>query len=79
MLAVMTEMLLDPRHDPLAKLLDDIANDTGTTLSMALDHPRIAEAIRARDATAAEEAMRRHMDRILAVVCGYRDTRQSGN
>lgn len=79
MLAVMTEMLLDPRHDPLAKLLDDIANDTGTTLSMALDHPRIAEAIRARDATAAEDAMRRHMDRILAVVCGYRDTRQSGN
>lgn len=75
MLAAMTTMLLDPRHDPLVKLLDRIADDTGTALSMALDHPLIVEAIRERDPVKAEDVMRRHMDKIIAIVCGYRDSR----
>ncbi|MGO4408084.1 FCD domain-containing protein [Bosea sp. RAF48] len=78
MLAAMTMMLLDPRHDPLAKLLDHIADNTGTAMSMALDHPRIAEAIRERDPAEAEHAMRRHLDKLIAVVRGYRDSMQVG-
>lgn len=74
MLAAMTMMLLDPRHDPLAKLLDRIADDTGTAMSMALDHPRIAEAIRERDAAEAEHAMRRHLDKLITIVRSYRDS-----
>ena len=75
MLAAMTMMLLDPQHDPLVKLLDHIADDTGTAMSMALDHPRIAEAIRERDSGEAEHAMRRHLDKLITVVLGYRDSR----
>uniref|UniRef100_A0A9E8A9V4 FCD domain-containing protein n=1 Tax=Bosea sp. NBC_00436 TaxID=2969620 RepID=A0A9E8A9V4_9HYPH len=78
MLAAMTIMLLDPRHDPLVKLLDHIADDTGTAMSMALDHPRIAEAIRERDPGEAEHAMRRHLDKLITVVRGYRDSLQAG-
>lgn len=78
MLAAMMIMLLDPRHDPLVKLLDHIADDTGTAMSMALDHPRIAEAIRERDPAEAEHAMRRHLDKLITVVRGYRDSMLTG-
>lgn len=74
MLSAMTAMLLDPKHDPLAKLLDRIADDAGTALSMALDHEQIVQAVRERDAAKAEQLMRTHLDKLIAVVVSYRGT-----
>lgn len=78
MLAAMTGMLLDPQHDPLAKLLDRIAGDSGTALSMALDHESIVNAIRARNAATAEQLMRVHIDKLISIVVGYRDANRIG-
>lgn len=72
MLAAMMDMLLDPQHDPLSKLLDRIADTAGTALSMALDHERIVDAIRNRDAGRAEGLMREHIDKLISIVEQYR-------
>ena len=73
MLVAVALLLLDPAHDPLEKVLGRIALDTGVTLDHAADHVALAEALRARDATAAEAAMRAHMDKLIQTVEAYRD------
>ena len=73
MLVAVALLLLDPAHDPLEKVLGRIALDTGVTLDHAADHVALAEALRARDATAAEAAMRAHMDKLIRTVEAYRD------
>jgi DNA-binding GntR family transcriptional regulator len=74
MLVAMTNMLLDPQHDPLSKLLDRITDTAGDALSMALDHEGIVDAIRARDPQRAEDLMRQHIDKLIAIVEQYRDS-----
>jgi GntR family transcriptional regulator, transcriptional repressor for pyruvate dehydrogenase complex len=75
MLGAMTAMLLDPQHDPLAKLLDRIADTSGTVLPMAIDHEEIAKAIQERDSAKSEQLMRVHIDKLIATVMHYRDLR----
>lgn len=77
MLAAMTGMLLDPKHDPLAKLLDRISADSGAVLAMALDHEAIVKAIRARSSAAAEQLMRAHIDKLIAIVERYRTSQRA--
>lgn len=66
-------LLLDPSHDPLERLLADIAAETGATLDQASDHVALAAALRDRDPTAAERVMRQHMDKLIRSVEAYRD------
>ncbi|CAN7637492.1 FCD domain-containing protein [Brucella pseudogrignonensis] len=73
MLRAMTGMLLDPVHDPLAKLLDRISDDSGQVLNMALDHEVIARAVRDRDVALTEQLMRNHIDKLIAIASSYRD------
>jgi len=73
MLVAVARLLLDPANEPLEKLLGSISLDTGATLDLALDHRRLAEAVRAHDELAAETAMRAHMDKLIREVEAYRD------
>jgi len=77
MLRAMTEMLLDPSHDPLAKLLDRIADDSGQVRNMALDHQAIALAVRERDAARTEKLMRDHIDNLIQIATRYRDRQKA--
>lgn len=72
MLIAVVLLLLDPANDPLAKVLARIALDTGATLEQAVDHVGLAEALRTRDASAAEAAMRAHLDGLIRAVEQYR-------
>ena len=72
MLIAVALLLLDPANEPLEKLLGRIALDAGTTLDQAHDHITLAEALTARDASAAETAMRAHMDKLIDAVEDYR-------
>ncbi|MBC2887649.1 FCD domain-containing protein [Ochrobactrum sp. CM-21-5] len=73
LLRAMTGMLLDPVHDPLAKLLDRISDDSGQVLNMALDHKAIARAVRNRDVALTERLMRDHIDKLIWIASSYRD------
>lgn len=79
MLRAMTEMLLDPVHDPLAKLLDRISDDFGEVLNMALDHQAIARAVRKRDAALTEKLMREHIDKLIEIATRYRNRQKEAN
>ncbi len=72
MLIAVALLLLDPANEPLEKLLGQIALDSGATLDQAHDHVTLALALGARDAAAAEAAMRAHMDKLIAAVEAYR-------
>jgi GntR family transcriptional regulator, transcriptional repressor for pyruvate dehydrogenase complex len=65
-------LLLDPAHDPLEKMLGQIALHTGETLDQATDHLLVAKALRSRDPAAAEAAMRAHLDKLIHAVAAYR-------
>lgn len=66
-------LLLDPANDPLEKVLEYIALDAGATLEQVADHGVLVDALRRRDAPAAEALMRAHMDRLIGAVEAYRD------
>ncbi|MBX6341399.1 MAG: FCD domain-containing protein, partial [Thermomicrobiaceae bacterium] len=76
MLIAVARLLLEPANDPLEKLLGHISLDAGATFDLALDHRLVAEALRARDAAAAEAAMRQHMDKLVHEVEAYRAERR---
>lgn len=73
MLIAVGLLLLDPANDPLEKVLEAIALDAGATLDHVSDHLRVAAALRARDAAAAEATMRAHLDKLIQTVETYRD------
>ena len=68
MLLAVTLLVLDPANAPLAKRLETIARDAGATLDHVSDHLALTAALRARDAAAAEAAMRDHLDKLIRAV-----------
>lgn len=73
LLIAVTLLLLDPANDPLERLLEAIALDTGTAMDHVSDHLKIAAALRARDPRAVEAVMRAHMDKLVQAAEAYRD------
>jgi DNA-binding GntR family transcriptional regulator len=72
-------LLLDPANDRLHRIHDEImffnqASDAPAPSphDLAVDHVRVAEAIRRRDTRAAEMAMRKHCDKLIAAGEAYR-------
>lgn len=72
MVIAVTLLLLDPANDPLEKILETIALDTGMMIDHASDHLELAAALQARDPQAAETTMRHHMDKLIHAVEEYR-------
>lgn len=66
MLIAVIELLLDPKNDKLAVLLDRIAVDAGVVDGMVSTHPRIATALRRRDPDKAERLMREHVEEMIS-------------
>ncbi len=66
MLLAIIELLLDPRNDELAVLLDRIAVDAGVIAGMVSAHPKIALALRRREADKAERLMREHIEMMIS-------------
>lgn len=75
MLIAVVRLLLDPVHDPLERMLAEIASETGATLDQASDHVVLAKALQRRDARAAENAMRQHLDKLIESVERFRRQR----
>lgn len=73
LLIAVTLLLLDPANDPLEKLLEAIALDTGMAMDHVSDHLKIAAALRAHDPRAVETVMRAHMDKLVRAAEAYRD------
>lgn len=59
-------VVFDPRFDTLEQVLDVVTASRGTTKHSPREHEVIMKAIIAGDADAAEKAMVRHIDRLLA-------------
>lgn len=59
-------VVFDPRFDVLEQVLDVVTASRGTTLHSPREHEVIMKGILAGDADAAEKAMVRHLDRLLA-------------
>lgn len=76
MLIAVALLLLDPTNDPLERMLADIANESGATLDQARDHVMLADALQRRNAQGAEQAMRRHMDKLIESVDVYRNVHE---
>lgn len=72
MLSAVVGMLVDPANDPLSKLLDLIAVQSGAHVTFAHEHRDIVEAICLTDPAAAEQSMRAHIDHLIALVECYR-------
>lgn len=72
MLTAVMNMLLNPAYASLQHLLVMISLDEGTTVAFGHEHGEIVQAIQTDDAVAAELAMRKHIDELIAVVGGYR-------
>jgi DNA-binding GntR family transcriptional regulator len=70
MLTAIAGLLLDLRNEKLALLLDRLAEAAGMIGDLAQDNHEIVDALRARDADRAERAVRRHMDKLIAVPAG---------
>ncbi|MCC6421612.1 MAG: FCD domain-containing protein [Gemmataceae bacterium] len=49
-----------------------ISLEEGTTVAFGHEHCEIVQAIQTGDSAAAEMAMRKHIDELIAVVGGYR-------
>lgn len=75
-LAAVAALLLDPVNDRLAHLQRQISSDIGTTRAYVNAHQQIAGHLRARDAHAAERAMRDHIDQMIAAVKAYQAARE---
>lgn len=73
MLIAVASLVVDPINDPLSTLLDVISIEAGAHFNFAHEHRGIVDAFDARDAAAAEEAMRSHIDDLIAVVEKYRE------
>lgn len=68
MLAAVAELLLDANDQPGDKQeLHRRTEDAGAYAQLARDHHAIVDALRRRDAAAAERLTREHMDRIIAL------------
>lgn len=73
MLIAVASLVVDPINDPLSRLLDVISVEAGAHFIFAHEHEEIVRAFDARDADAAEAAMRRHIDDLIGVVERYRE------
>lgn len=71
MLAALASLTLDSSNAPLSALLDSISTEAGAQFAFAHEHRSIIDAITARNAAAAEEAMREHLDDLIKVVREY--------
>lgn len=71
-LAALIALLVDQSNDRFARLLDEFVVSAGTIDSSGHDHSSIGQALARRDPQATEEAMRRHLDGLIAVVETYR-------
>lgn len=77
MLSAMAALLLDPKNDKLAVLLDRLAVESGVILDMTSDHRRIAAALQRRDAEKTERLAREHIDKMIVVATSYRELRKT--
>lgn len=68
MLTAIGRILLDSTNDPMASLLDRLADRKSEYPHLAHDHDMIQEAIRIGDAATAERAMRAHIDSLVSAV-----------
>jgi hypothetical protein len=78
MLIAVSELLLDPRHQRLAALLDGLLASAGTLKELAADHEAIAEALQRRAADDAERLMRDHLGKLIRVATEHRDRTRAG-
>lgn len=74
MLVSVARLVLDTTNDPMAKLLDAIAEQTDTHRAFAHDHDGIAAAIREGDAAGAEREMGDHIDDLIEIVDRYKSS-----
>lgn len=65
-LQAVATVLFDPRFDLLEQVLDIITADRGTTEESTGEHEALLAAIERRDPDEAEQAMVRHIDRLIA-------------
>ncbi|WP_165900550.1 FCD domain-containing protein [Microbispora triticiradicis] len=66
MLRAVAMVIFDPRFDMLEHVLDMVTAGRGTTMHSVHEHEEIMRAIRAGDPDAAEAAMVRHINRLIA-------------
>lgn len=64
----LTETLFDPRLDRVEQVLDVVTAMHRSASRSAVDHQRIIDGLRSRDARAAEASMAAHLDRLLGDV-----------
>lgn len=65
------ELLIEPVNDPFMRIVDIITVQAGSQFAFAHDHREVADAILRRDPAAAEQAMRDHVEAIIALVDAY--------
>ncbi len=65
------ELLIEPANDPFMRIVDIITVQAGSQFAFAHDHRGVADAILRSDPAAAEQAMRDHVDAIIALVDAY--------
>ena len=65
------ELLIEPGNNPFMQVLDVLTLDAGAQHAFALDHRQVAEAIRQRDPSTAEAAMRAHLDALTALLDAF--------
>ncbi len=65
MVSAVVELLLDPRNDELALLLDRIVVEAGVVSGMVSAHTKIAAALRRRNADKAEQLAREHIEMMI--------------
>jgi DNA-binding FadR family transcriptional regulator len=76
-IAAIVGLLVDQRHDDLARLLDDFVLATGNLPTAANDHGTLVAALLRRDPVAAEAAMRSHLDGLVTIAeYGLASTRE---
>ena len=71
-------LLIQPLNDPFMTILDIITVEAGAQYGFAEEHGAVAAAILDGDATAAEQAMRVHIDALIALVRRFLDSAQHG-
>ena len=65
------ELLIEPVNDPFMRIVDIITVEAGSQFAFAHEHGAVADAILRHDPAAAEQAMRDHVDAIIALVEAY--------
>lgn len=71
-------LLIEPPNDPFMTVLDIITVQAGAQYGFAEEHGAVADAILDGDATAAEQAMRVHIDALIALVRRFLDDGEWG-